>query len=118
MEALIASISASGPAAKRPPHMRFAALVFLRFIRLSAARTFCAAAALALATGVVPVPAAHAEDPQAFLAAAGQFTLTRPVKKAPFAAVDDEKGKPVALAARLNGKVVLLNLCATWCAPC
>ena len=53
--------------------------------------------ALALAAGVVPVPAAHAEDPPAFLGAAGQFMLIRPVKKAPWAAVDDEKGKPLDL---------------------
>jgi thiol-disulfide isomerase/thioredoxin len=93
----------------------------LRFIRLSAAWTRCLAAAglaLALAAGLGTVPAAHADDPPAFHGAAGQFMLIRPIKKAPFAAVDDEKGKTVDLAERLKGKVVLLNFWATWCAPC
>lgn len=68
--------------------------------------------------GAETVPAAHAGDPPAFVGASGQFTLIRPIKKAPFAAVDDENGKPVDLPERLKGKVVLLNFWATWCAPC
>jgi thiol-disulfide isomerase/thioredoxin len=89
----------------------------LRFIRHSAKR---AAVACALATAIVAetVPAAHAEDPPAFVGAARQFTLIRPVKKAPLATLEDGQGKPVDLTERLKGKVALVNFWATWCAPC
>jgi thiol-disulfide isomerase/thioredoxin len=78
------------------------------------------AAACALAAAIVTeaVPAAQADNPPVFNGAARQFTLIRPVKKAPLAAVDGADGKPIDLAARLKGKVVLVNFWATWCAPC
>jgi thiol-disulfide isomerase/thioredoxin len=96
-------------------------LAFLRFIGHSAATRRAALAGLAwalAAAAVATVPAAHADDPPAFVGAARQFTLIRPVKKAPLGEVEDAHGKPVDLAARLKGKVALVNFWATWCAPC
>jgi thiol-disulfide isomerase/thioredoxin len=75
--------------------------------------------ALALSAGIVVAPArARAAAPPPFLGAGGQFTLLRPIRKAPWAPVQDEAGRPVDLAATFAGKVVVLNFWATWCAPC
>lgn len=56
-------------------------------------------------------------DPPAFVGTMRQFTLLKPLRPAPWQTIKDEAGKPIDLAA-LKGKVVLLNMWATWCAPC
>jgi thiol-disulfide isomerase/thioredoxin len=87
--------------------------------RTNVTRRGFAKGALALSAGIVAAPAgALAAAPPPFLGAGGQFTLLRPLRKAPWAPVQDEAGRPVDLAATLAGKVVVLNFWATWCAPC
>ncbi|MEH6563582.1 MAG: TlpA disulfide reductase family protein [Marinobacter sp.] len=45
------------------------------------------------------------------------FLIWETPRNLPELAFEDKKGKPLTLA-DLHGKVVLLNIWATWCAPC
>jgi thiol-disulfide isomerase/thioredoxin len=45
------------------------------------------------------------------------FLIWETPRNLPELAFEDEKGKPLTLA-DFHGKVVLLNIWATWCAPC
>lgn len=80
-----------------------------------------AAVVLGLLALVQPGPAcaesAAAGDPPAFVGQMRQFTELKPVRPAPWKTMKDEAGKRVD-PATLVGKIVLLNLWATWCAPC
>ena len=62
--------------------------------------------------------AAHGSDhPPALRNARNQFVFLRPQKPAPMTPILAEDGSMMVLD-RYRGKVILLNLWATWCPPC
>lgn len=97
-------IIAAGPASNRPPHILFAWVASFR------ARFGTLALALLVALSV----AAAAEDEKIKL---GEFIPTSPPQPAPELSFADLDGKPAKLA-DFKGKLLVLNLWATWCNPC
>ena len=95
---------AAGPLSKRPPHNLFA--------WLSAFWARCATALIALLLAFSVAVAA--EDEKTKL---GEFIPATPPQPAPEVGVTDMEGKPVKLA-DFKGKLLVLNLWATWCLPC
>ncbi len=109
MDALIARITAAGPPAKRPPHIWFAELS-LRLIFLL------------LAFGLAGCDRQKPQPPQANEAATpGEIEKgvdrSRQGEPAPDTMFKDPDGGEISLA-DFKGAPTLVNLWATWCAPC
>lgn len=121
IEALIASITSSGPAANRPPHIAFApfgsvsSLISLRAPLVLAALLYGAAAGGANAEGL------SAADLQALKGLRQGQMQTLVIHDAPQPALEvgftDAAGAPMDYGA-FKGKVILVNFWATWCIPC
>ncbi len=60
---------------------------------------------------------ALAAEPPKFAGLAADFSPIEPPVQSPAARFEDSMGQPVTLDS-FHGKVVLLNLWATWCPPC
>ncbi|MBX6321024.1 MAG: TlpA family protein disulfide reductase [Rhodospirillaceae bacterium] len=67
--------------------------------------------------GLVPQPDAGVEAPPPARKTPADFTVIDPAQPAPATPFSDESGRSLTLAA-FRGRVVLLNLWATWCGPC
>src|ERR1700730_12937901 len=108
---------AAGPPAKRPPH-----IVLAPGLALAPARGSVRGLASGLASlGTVAVALLLAA--MAALAAGqdefkpGEFIPLAPPQPAPEVAFADTAGNPVAFS-NFKGKLLLVNLWATWCQPC
>ena len=56
-------------------------------------------------------------DPPVFEGSINQFTLIQPHRRAPLMPILDAKGDAFDFT-RFRGRVILLNVWATWCIPC
>jgi thiol-disulfide isomerase/thioredoxin len=113
-EALISRITALGPSAKRPPHIRLEPdMPRLPLLSLTAA--------FALVLAGCDRESADTAQPEGN--AGAEADLTGKVDRSfagdamPAAELADPDGKKLQLAS-LQGKPTLVNLWATWCVPC
>lgn len=113
MEAFISRISADGPSAKRPPHMLLELPLRLSIVLLLAL----------LVVGCdrqkpdMPQGEASGTNQPASDAKASKIDRSHAGKAASQVQFNDPDGAKVSLA-DFEGKPLLLNLWATWCAPC
>src|SRR5437764_6864204 len=97
-------MTAAGPVSNRPPHILFAAVSAL------SARFATVVLALLVALSV----ASAAEEQKIKL---GEFIPATPPQPAPEVSFEDLDGKPASLV-DFRGKLLVVNLWATWCEPC
>ena len=107
---------AAGPPAKRPPHIVLAGAVCGAAPLLARVVGLLMAGALVLLLASVLGPAGiRAAEPDNIKL--GEFIPAASPQPAPEISFTDMAGNPATLA-DFQGKVVLVNLWATWCQPC
>jgi thiol-disulfide isomerase/thioredoxin len=88
------------------------------FARAMGAALLWSTTVLAAALPVtLPTTGAFAADPPKFAGLAADFSPIAPPLQSPVAPFEDSMGQQLTLDS-FHGKVVLLNLWATWCPPC
>jgi thiol-disulfide isomerase/thioredoxin len=109
MEALISRITAAGPSAKRPPHIELE----------SSVRLVIALLLVTLAAGCdrQKPDQPQAEGPQVPKESIGRVDISQRGSEMPAIPFVGPDGAPATLT-QFRGKPLMVNLWATWCAPC